>query len=137
MARKILVLVVMVVALAGPASASAMGVPVSVISSMKLRSHDAGPSAGTVDSSASSVWRAGALAAVAVIILGTFAFALWSERQRPDDSGPDGGGGSRGEPDPPRPPTGPSAEDLHWSLFEADFRDYVRSREPSPATAAN
>jgi hypothetical protein len=137
MARKLLVLFVMAVALAGPASASAMGEPAGVISSMELRSHDAGPSATTADSSATSAWRAGAVGAVAIIILGTFAFALWSERQRPDDSGPDGGGSSRGDPDRPRSPTGPGAEDLHWSLFEAEFWDYVRSGESSRAPAAS
>jgi hypothetical protein len=42
------------------------------------------------------------------------------------DGGDDWG---RGDPDPPRPPKVPGGEDLDWSLFEAEFREYVRLHE--------
>ena len=124
--RTLLVLVVLAVTMGAPASASAMGVP--SLAATQPGFHYAAPNARSATRSTISPWLIGGTASV--IILGAFALALWTEPHRPDDSGFDGADHwGRGDPDRPRPPKAPGGEDLHWSLFEAEFRDYVRSHE--------
>jgi hypothetical protein len=126
--RTLLVLVALAVTSAVPATASAIGVPADSLAAMQPRLHYAAPNARLATTSTISPWLIGGTASV--IILGTFALALSSERHRPDDSGLDGGDDwGRGDPDRPRPPKAPGGEDLDWSLFEAEFREYVRLDE--------
>ena len=114
--------------MAVPAHASAIGVHAGSLSAIQPRFAYTAPTARSATRSTTSPWLRGA--AVAVVILGAFALALWMESRRPDGRGFDGGDDwDRGDPDRPRPPTAPGDEDLHWSLFEAEFRDYVRSHE--------
>jgi hypothetical protein len=126
--RTLLVLVALTVTMAVPASASAMGVPARSLSAIEPRFPYAPPNARSATRSTMHPWLTGATAAV--IILGTFALGLWTASRRPDDSGLEGGDDwGPGNPDRPRPPKPPGGEDLHWSLFEAEFRDYVRLHE--------
>jgi hypothetical protein len=126
--RMLLVLVALAVTMAVPASASAIGVPAGSLAAMNPRFHYAAPDARSATTSTMSAWLTGGTAAVT--ILGTFALALWTESHRPDDTGFDGGDDwGRGDPGRPQPPKAPGGEDLHWSLFEAEFRDYVRLHE--------
>jgi hypothetical protein len=69
-----------------------------------------------------SLWQAGGIATGT--LLGAVALTLW--RRRPGDGRDDWG---RGAPDRPQLPTGSSGEDLHWSLFEAEYWEYVRADE--------
>jgi hypothetical protein len=105
-----------------------MGVHAGAVSAIEPRFDYAAPSARSATRSTMSPWLRGATAAV--VILGPFALALWMDSRRPDGRGFDGGDDWDGDdPDRPRPPAVPGGEDLHWSLFEAEFRDYVRSHE--------
>jgi hypothetical protein len=105
-----------------------MGVPTGSPSPIAPRFHYAAPNAPSQTTSAMSPWLTGATAAL--IILGTVALALWTESHRPDDTGLDGGDDwGRGDPQRPGPPKAPGGEDLRWSLFEAEFRDYARLHE--------
>jgi hypothetical protein len=125
--RTLLVLVALAVTMTVPASASAIGVPAGSLAAMQ-RLHYAAPDARSGTGSTMSAWLTGETAAV--ITLGVFALALWTASHRPDDSGFDGGDAwGRGDPGRPGPPKAPGGEDLHWSLFEAEFRDYARLHE--------
>jgi hypothetical protein len=126
--RTLLVLVALAVTLALPAGANAMGVPARSVSAMEPRFPYAPPDARSATRRTMRPWLSGSTAAV--IILGTFALGLWAAGRRQDDSGLEGGDDwGRGDPDRPRPPNPSGGEDLHWSLFEAEFRDYVRLHE--------
>jgi hypothetical protein len=125
----LLVLIAFAVALAVPASASAMGVHAGAVSPLEPRFPDVAPTAGSATRSTTSRWLTGAPAAV--VIIGAIALGLWTERHRvEDDDGLDEGGDwRRGDPEFPPRPNCPGGEDLHWSLFEAQFRDYAASHE--------
>lgn len=129
-AATVLVLIAFAVALAVPASASAMGVHAGAASPLEPRFPYVAPTARSASRITISPWLAGATAAV--IIIGAITLVLWTESHRADDGGPDEGGDwRRGDPEVPPRPNSPGGEDLLWSLFEAEFRDYVASHEPA------
>jgi hypothetical protein len=128
-AAVLLVLIAFAVALAVPASASAMGVHAGAVSPLEPRFPDAAPTARSATKSTTSRWLTGATAAV--VIIGAIALGLWTKSHRvEDDEGLDEGGDwRRGDPEFPPRPNSPGGEDLRWSLFEAEFRDYAASHE--------
>lgn len=124
----LLVLIALGVTLAVPASASATGVHVSPVSAIEPRFPYLPPTARPATRTTTSPWLTGGTAAL--IVMGTFALALWTESRHADHSGLDEGDDwARGDPDVPPRPKAPGGEDLHWSLFEAEFRAYVASHE--------
>jgi hypothetical protein len=134
-------LVLIAFALAVPASASASGVPAGAVSPLEPRFPYVAPTARSASRITVSPWLTGTAAAVVIIGAIAIAIGLWTESHRADDGGLDEGGDwRRGDPEgpqgPPRP-NSPGGEDLRWSLFEAEFRDYAatheRRRELAPA----
>lgn len=127
--RKLLTILTLTVAVSAPSAANAAGMPTASVSMGALRAHFAGPAAlPAATKGGTSPWLTGALSLL--IVGGTIALALYTERSRADDDGSDDDGGThRGRDDDSRSPHGPGGEDLHWSLFEAEFWDYVRTHE--------
>jgi hypothetical protein len=138
-AAALLVLIAFAVALAVPASAGARarGVYAGAVSPLEPRFPYVAPTARSASRITISPWLTGATAAV--VVIGAIALGLWTESHRADDGGLDEGGDwRRGDPEgpegPPRP-NAPGGEDLHWSLFEAEFRDYAATHERRRALA--
>jgi hypothetical protein len=105
-----------------------MGVHAGAVSPLEPRFPYVAPTAHSATRRMASLWLMGATAAV--VVIGAIALGMWTESHRADDGGLDeGGDGGRGNPDPPRRPNAPGGEDLHWSLFEAEFRDYAATHE--------
>ena len=85
----LLVLIALGVTLAVPASASATGVHVSPVSAIEPRFPYLPPTARPATRTTTSPWLTGGTAAL--IVMGTFALALWTESRHADHSGLDEG----------------------------------------------